>query len=105
MPKFVRTPGPLLEPIKCYIVREKASGGLLTKAPHCYKLYLEDGDVFLLAARRRERTKCPSYVVSLDQNELSRSGTGYCGKIKVWSACGRHLSWRAHAMFVRCVIF
>lgn len=83
VPKFAQTPGPLLEPLKCYIVREKASGGLLTKAPHCYKLYLEDRDVFLLAARRRERTKCPSYVVSLDETELSRSSSSYCGKIKV----------------------
>lgn len=83
IPRFVHTPGPLLEPLKCYIVREKASGGLLTKAPHCYKLYLEDRDTFLLAARRRERTKCPSYVVSLDETELSRSSSSYCGKIKV----------------------
>lgn len=83
VPKFVQTPGPLLEPLQCYIVREKASGRLLTKAPHCYKLYMEDRDTFLLAARRRERTKCPSYVVSLDETELSRSGSSYCGKIKV----------------------
>lgn len=69
--------------LQCYIVREKASRGLLSKAPHVYKLYLEEGNVFLLAARRREHTKCPSYIITQDEASLSRSSNTYCGKIRV----------------------
>lgn len=69
--------------MQCYIVREKAPRGLLSKAPHVYKLYLEEGKVFLLAARRREHTKCPSYIITQDESSASRSSNTYCGKIRV----------------------
>jgi hypothetical protein len=69
--------------MQCYIVREKAPRGLLSKAPHVYKLYLEEGNVFLLAARRREHTKCPRYVITQDETSMSRSSNTYCGKIRV----------------------
>ena len=84
--EFIGTPGPLLKPLQCYIVREKAHGGLLKKAPHVYKLYAEAGDVFLLAAQRRARTKAPSYIVSTEKWAFARGGPSYYGKIKV--CCG-----------------
>lgn len=80
---FVGTPGPFLKPVQCYILRQKATGGLLTKAPHVYKLYCESNDTFLLAAVRRQLTKAPSYIVSLEQRHMQREGPGYYGKIKV----------------------
>lgn len=87
MRAFVGTPGPFLKPIQCFIVREKASAGLLSKAPHVYKLFLETGDVFVLAAQRRPRTKAPSYLVSLDAASVLRGGAGYYGKIKARPVC------------------
>jgi hypothetical protein len=80
---FVGTPGPFLKPVQCYIIREKASGGLLTKAPHVYKLYCESNEIFLLGAMRRQMTKSPSYIVSLEEKHMQREGPGYYGKIKV----------------------
>lgn len=80
---FVGTPGPFLKPVQCYIVREKAVGGLLKKAPHIYKLFYEQGDKFLLGAQRRQMTKASSYIVSLDERGILREGPSYYGKIKV----------------------
>jgi Tub family len=79
---FVGTPGPFLKPIQCYIVREKATGGFIKKAAHVYKLFVEEGGTFLLAAQRRPLTKAPSYLVSLDQRAVLRAGPSYYGKIK-----------------------
>jgi hypothetical protein len=83
---FVGTPGPFIKPVQCYIIREKATGGLLKKAPHIYKLFYEQGDKFLLGAQRRQMTTAPSYIVSLDERGILREGPSYYGKIKVCAA-------------------
>jgi Tub family len=83
VPRFVGRPGPLLTPVKCYIVREKGATGLLRKGGHVYRLYHEPSDAFLLAARKRMRTTSPSYLVSLDEFTTSRTAASYYGKINV----------------------
>lgn len=83
VPRFLGRPGPLLTPVRCYIVREKGAGGVLRKGGHLYRLYHEPSDAFLLSARKRTRTASPSYLVSLDEFVASRMASSYFGKINV----------------------
>ncbi len=51
--------------IKCYVKRVKSFFGT-----HCsFQMFLENGDVFLLAARRRKKLNVTSYVISSDMEE------------------------------------
>ena len=65
--------------VKCYIKRVKGFFGA-----HCsFQMHLDNGDVFLLAARRRKKSKTSSYVVSQDLEDLKRD-TDNCIS-KVWN--------------------
>jgi hypothetical protein len=42
-----------------------------------FKLYLQDGGRFLLAARRRKKSKTSNFLISLESDDLARKGGGY----------------------------
>ena len=43
-------------------------------------LYLSDGDQFLLASKKKTKSKS-SYAISLDENDTSRESGNYFGKV------------------------
>lgn len=56
----VARPAPSAGLVRCYVKRVKNFFGT-----HCsFQMHLDSGDVFLLAARRRKKSKVSSYVVS-----------------------------------------
>lgn len=88
---FVNRPAPRSSGVvQCQIVREKSS--IFNMYPE-YRLYLK-GDprngskasgglgAFLLAARRRKKSKTSNYVISLDEEDKSRHSNTYCGKVR-----------------------
>ena len=70
--------GPRDGRIRCYIKRNK---GLRGKYP-TYHLYMEEGDIFLLSARRRKRSKSSNYLISTDEGDLARDSECYFGKAR-----------------------
>jgi len=74
--------------VQCKVYREKS--GLDRIYPH-YTLVLEDSNAFLLAARKRKKSKSSNYLVSLDKNDLSRDSPNFMGKLR----CGQILLVRS----------
>ncbi|XP_064346090.1 tubby-related protein 2 [Camelus dromedarius] len=69
--------------VQCCIRRDKR--GVDKGMFPCYYLYLEvpDGQkYFLLAARKRKRSKTSNYLISLDPTDLSREGDNFVGKVR-----------------------
>ncbi|KAL6844233.1 hypothetical protein ACP4OV_025906 [Aristida adscensionis] len=80
-PVSLKQPGPRDGVIQCFIKRDKSK---LT-----YRLYfclssavLEENGKFLLAAKRSRRTTHTDYVISMDSKNISRSSSGYIGKLR-----------------------
>ena len=85
--------------VQCYIRRNKNGTNKLFPI---YSLYLKEGDVFLLASKKRPKNKTSNYLISsgakltfncrcfknnylfnrLDLNDLNRSGENYIGKLR-----------------------
>eukprot|EP00197_Chlamydomonas_leiostraca_P007276 CAMPEP_0202868270 /NCGR_PEP_ID=MMETSP1391-20130828/10614_1 /ASSEMBLY_ACC=CAM_ASM_000867 /TAXON_ID=1034604 /ORGANISM="Chlamydomonas leiostraca, Strain SAG 11-49" /LENGTH=428 /DNA_ID=CAMNT_0049548413 /DNA_START=313 /DNA_END=1599 /DNA_ORIENTATION=- len=64
--------------VRCYVRRVKNFFGT-----HCsFQMHLENGDVFLLAARRRKKSKVSSYVISQDLEDLRRDTDNCLAKLK-----------------------
>lgn len=76
--RFLSTPSPQDKLVQCHIVREKDPSGVYPE----FKLILADGDQFLLAARRRKKSKTSNYLLSLEADDLARKGTSYFGKLR-----------------------
>ncbi|XP_073012934.1 tubby-like F-box protein 14 [Typha latifolia] len=80
-PVSLKQPGPRDGTIQCFIKRDKST--------HTYHLFLclstavlvENGK-FLLSAKRRRRTTCTEYIISMDADNVSRSSSTYIGKLK-----------------------
>ncbi len=47
-----------------------------------YRLYLDDGRHFLLAARKRKTSTSSQYILTMDSEDLGRSSKGYVGKLR-----------------------
>lgn len=45
--------------------------------------------VFLLAGRKRKKSKTSNYLISVDPTDLSRGGDSYIGKLRYQHAPGR----------------
>jgi len=75
---FLNTPSPQDKMVQCYVKREKDSTGMYPE----FKLYLQDGDRFLLAARRRKKSKTSNFLISLESDDLARNGGAYFGKLR-----------------------
>jgi len=65
MRAFLMQPGPRAGPIQCFIRRDKGA----SKMYPAYKLFLEDGAVFLLSARKRKKSRSSNYVISVSEED------------------------------------
>ncbi|XP_077603603.1 tubby-related protein 2 isoform X1 [Crocuta crocuta] len=93
-----RAPGPRLgEDMEAYVLRPALRGrtvqcrisrdkrGVDKGMFPFYYLYLEAADGrkhFLLAGRKRKRSKTSNYLISLDPTDLSRDGDNFVGKVR-----------------------
>mmetsp|Transcript_11080 Transcript_11080/g.15276 ORF Transcript_11080/g.15276 Transcript_11080/m.15276 type:complete len:669 (-) Transcript_11080:223-2229(-) len=80
MNRFLSTPLPKhCGVVQCYIRRNKNGTNKLFPI---YSLYLKEGDVFLMASKKRPKNKTSNYLISSDLNDLNRSGDNYIGKLR-----------------------
>ncbi|CAL1531880.1 unnamed protein product [Lymnaea stagnalis] len=80
---FVLRPAPQGVTMKCRITRDKK--GVDRNIYPTYFLHLEQDNgrkIFILAGRKRKRSKTSNYLISTDPTDLARSGDAYCGKLR-----------------------
>ncbi|XP_015193926.1 tubby protein homolog isoform X2 [Lepisosteus oculatus] len=81
--EFALRPAPQGVTIKCRITRDKK--GMDRGMYPTYYLHLEREDgkkVFLLAGRKRKKSKTSNYLISIDPTDLSRGGESFIGKLR-----------------------
>ncbi|KAJ8406436.1 hypothetical protein AAFF_G00300100 [Aldrovandia affinis] len=81
--EFSLRPAPQGLTVKCRITRDKK--GMDRGMYPTYYLHLdrEDGKrVFLLAGRKRKKSKTSNYLISIDPTDLSRGGESFIGKLR-----------------------
>ncbi|OXB53760.1 hypothetical protein ASZ78_012042 [Callipepla squamata] len=79
--KFVLSPAPQGVTIKCRVTRDKR--GMDRGLYPTYYLHLDnDKKVFLLAGRKRKKSKTSNYLISIDPTDLSRGGENFIGKLR-----------------------
>lgn len=81
--RFVVQPAPQGQTIKCRITRDKK--GVDRQMFPTYFLHLEKEDgkkVFLLAGRKRKKSKTSNYLMAIDPIDLSRGGENFIGKLR-----------------------
>lgn len=80
MREFLTTPIPKSAGIvQCYIRRNTSGTNRLYPK---YSLFMKDGDVFLLSSKKRPNNKTSNYLISMDQQDLSRQSSSYLGKVR-----------------------
>ncbi|XP_044299623.1 tubby-related protein 1 isoform X6 [Varanus komodoensis] len=78
---FVLRPAPQGVTIKCRVTRDKK--GMDRGLYPTYYLHLDnDKKVFLLAGRKRKKSKTSNYLISIDPTDLSRGGENFIGKLR-----------------------
>ena len=80
---FVYRPAPQGVTIKCRITRDKK--GVDRGMYPTYFLHMERDDgkkVFLLAARKRKKSRTSNYIISIDPTDLGRNSESYVGKLR-----------------------
>ncbi|KAG9471344.1 hypothetical protein GDO78_015136 [Eleutherodactylus coqui] len=81
--EFALRPAPRGVTIKCRISRDKK--GMDRGLYPTYYMHLEREDtrkVFLLAGRKRKRSKTSNYLISIDPTDMSREGGSFIGKLR-----------------------
>ncbi|XP_069798670.1 tubby-related protein 1-like [Narcine bancroftii] len=81
--KFVLQPAPQGTTIKCRVTRDKK--GMDRGLYPTYYMHLdtdENKKVFLLAGRKRKKSKTSNYLISIDPTDLSRGGENFIGKLR-----------------------
>ncbi|XP_034046997.1 tubby protein isoform X3 [Thalassophryne amazonica] len=81
--EFSLRPAPQGVRVKCRITRDKK--GMDRGMYPTYYLHLERDDskkVFLLAGRKRKKSKTSNYLISIDPTDLSRGGESFIGKLR-----------------------
>uniref|UniRef100_A0A8C3NYE1 Tubby-like protein n=1 Tax=Cyanoderma ruficeps TaxID=181631 RepID=A0A8C3NYE1_9PASS len=79
--EFVLQPAPQGVTIKCRVTRDKR--GMDRGLYPTYYLHLDnDKKVFLLAGRKRKKSKTSNYLISIDPTDLSRGGDNFIGKLR-----------------------
>ncbi|KAF7245460.1 hypothetical protein EYD10_08415 [Varanus komodoensis] len=81
--EFAVRPAPQGVTVKCRISRDKK--GMDRGMYPTYYLHLEREDskkVFLLAGRKRKKSKTSNYLISIDPTDLSRGGESFIGKLR-----------------------
>uniref|UniRef100_A0A8C0ITY1 Tubby-like protein n=1 Tax=Chelonoidis abingdonii TaxID=106734 RepID=A0A8C0ITY1_CHEAB len=78
---FVLQPAPQGVTIKCRVTRDKK--GMDRGLYPTYYLHLDnEKKVFLLAGRKRKKSKTSNYLISIDPTDLSRGGENFIGKLR-----------------------
>ncbi|XP_062449392.1 tubby-related protein 3 [Rhea pennata] len=80
---FALRPAPRGITIKCRITRDKK--GMDRGFFPTYYMHLERDDnrkTFLLAGRKRKKSKTSNYLISIDPTDLSREGESFIGKLR-----------------------
>ncbi|CAN2391066.1 bronchus morphogenesis [Pristimantis euphronides] len=81
--EFAVRPAPRGVTIKCRISRDKK--GMDRGLYPTYYMHLEREDtrkVFLLAGRKRKKSKTSNYLISIDPTDMSREGGSFIGKLR-----------------------
>ncbi|XP_051852637.1 tubby-related protein 1 [Antechinus flavipes] len=79
--EFVLRPAPQGRTVRCRVTRDKK--GMDRGLYPSYYLHLDsDRKVFLLAGRKRKRSKTANYLISVDPTNLSRTGEDFIGKLR-----------------------
>uniref|UniRef100_H3CVG2 Tubby-like protein n=1 Tax=Tetraodon nigroviridis TaxID=99883 RepID=H3CVG2_TETNG len=81
--EFALRPAPQGVRVKCRITRDKK--GMDRGMYPTYYLHLEKDDgkkMFLLAGRKRKKSKTSNYLISIDPTDLSRGGESFIGKLR-----------------------
>ncbi|XP_078402352.1 tubby protein homolog isoform X4 [Cetorhinus maximus] len=81
--KFVLTPAAQGVTIKCRVTRDKK--GMDRGLYPTYYLHLDTDEskkVFLLAGRKRKKSKTSNYLISIDPTDMSRGGENFIGKLR-----------------------
>ncbi|XP_062914048.1 tubby protein-like isoform X3 [Mobula hypostoma] len=81
--EFVLRPAPRGITIQCRITRDKK--GMDRGLYPTYFMHLERDDgkkLFLLAGRKRKKSKTSNYLISVDATDLSREAESYIGKLR-----------------------
>ncbi|KAM4045386.1 tubby-related protein 1 [Anomaloglossus baeobatrachus] len=79
--KFVLRPAPQGLTIKCKVTRDKK--GMDRGWYPTYYVHLDnEKKVFLLAGRKRKKSKTSNYLISIDATDLSRGGENFFGKLR-----------------------
>nr|XP_033773292.1 tubby-related protein 1 isoform X2 [Geotrypetes seraphini]XP_033773293.1 tubby-related protein 1 isoform X2 [Geotrypetes seraphini] len=78
---FVLRPAPQGVTIKCRVTRDKK--GMDRGLYPTYYAHLDnDKKVFLLAGRKRKKSRTSNYLISIDATDLSRGGENFVGKVR-----------------------
>ncbi|XP_059114647.1 tubby-related protein 3 [Peromyscus eremicus] len=80
---FAYSPAPRGVTVKCRVTRDKK--GMDRGLFPTYYMHLEKEEnrkIFLLAGRKRKKSKTSNYLVSTDPTDLSREGESYIGKLR-----------------------
>ena len=82
--EFVLKPAPEGITVKCRVTRDQR--GMERSVFPTYFLHLEREDngkrMFLLAARKRKKSRNSNYLISVDATDLSRDGENFVGKLR-----------------------
>ncbi|XP_066580727.1 tubby-related protein 3 isoform X2 [Amia ocellicauda] len=81
--EFALQPAPRGVTVKCRITRDKK--GMDRGLYPTYFMHLEKDDsrkIFLLAGRKRKKSKTSNYLISVDPTDLSREGESFAGKLR-----------------------
>ncbi|KAM3587463.1 uncharacterized protein V6R79_006142 [Siganus canaliculatus] len=81
--EFVFRPAPRGVTVKCRITRDKKGMDRGLYPTYFMHMEREDGKrVFLLAGRKRKKSKTSNYLISVDATDLSREGDSFIGKLR-----------------------
>ncbi|XP_010715531.1 tubby-related protein 3 isoform X2 [Meleagris gallopavo] len=81
--EFALRPAPRGITVKCRVTRDKK--GMDRGLFPAYYMHLEKDNnrkMFLLAGRKRKKSKTSNYVISVDPTDLSREGESFIGKLR-----------------------
>ncbi|XP_053313844.1 tubby-related protein 1 [Spea bombifrons] len=79
--EFVLCPAPQGVTVKCRVTRDKK--GMDRGLYPTYYVHLDnEKKVFLLAGRKRKKSKTSNYLISIDATDLSRGGENFIGKLR-----------------------
>lgn len=64
--------------VQCYIKRNKGASRFLPE----YRVYLKEGDRFMMTSRKRKKKKTSNYLISLSRNDHNKGSDKIIGKLR-----------------------